>query len=69
MKKIVTPEQLSEGWYELVGGIAFHRRFAAVVKRPDGNYEVDQPQTGPTPIKYSGRISIPVFSGRFTEKE
>ncbi len=41
---LITPEQYSEGYFELRNGIAYNRSYVKIRKRDDGNYIVQQPK-------------------------
>jgi hypothetical protein len=42
--RLVTPTQLAEGYYEVIGGVLHHRDFVPLETRPDGNIVVMEPQ-------------------------
>lgn len=42
--RVVTPEQLQEGWLEKEGMIVRERKFTVIEMRDDGNYIVYNPE-------------------------
>lgn len=43
-ERIVTPGQLSEGYYEVRGMIGWNRKFREILRFDDGNYLVAEPE-------------------------
>lgn len=46
IERIVTPEQLAEGYLERVNGVVYHREYKVLSKLPDGNTVVLNPPNG-----------------------